>query len=350
MTWEWTKNLRGAVYSMSDVLPHMTLHALKHATVPVTTYAFEGFLENSEELSSLTSPFTLVAQDQLHERNLYGAPKAFLEIEFGDDGHIAVHYVGYDEKLHQEVEGWCQTHLLDTPKSPVLTLETGVGGRPQLRYLGFAARSLVRDNYTPGACAAYDKVVKAWSTEHVSARLCILTGPPGTGKTNMVRGMMHDLPAARFVIIPHSMLDMLGSPSLVGVLSEAARNGTPLIFVLEDADDVLVPRSQGNMHLISALLNLGDGILGSALNLSIICTTNRQASEIDPAIVRPGRLAGQINLTGLGHAQAKRVLHRLNPNAALPPPTMDAKSVGFGASHTSPTWALANLYEAANGP
>jgi ATP-dependent 26S proteasome regulatory subunit len=42
---------------------------------------------------------------------------------------------------------------------------------------------------------------------------------------------------------------------------------------------------------ISNLLNLGDGLLGDALQLKLICTFNCDLSKIDTAIMRKGRLA-----------------------------------------------------------
>jgi len=37
-------------------------------------------------------------------------------------------------------------------------------------------------------------------------------------------------------------------------------------------------------------LNLTDGILGDFLSIQIICTVNCKASDLDPALMRPGRL------------------------------------------------------------
>jgi hypothetical protein len=54
----------------------------------------------------------------------------------------------------------------------------------------------------------------------------------------------------------------------------------PILFIIEDADDCLVPRGSGNVSTISSLLNYTDGIFGSMLDLRIIATTNAEKMEI----------------------------------------------------------------------
>jgi hypothetical protein len=39
----------------------------------------------------------------------------------------------------------------------------------------------------------------------------------------------------------------------------------------------------------STLLNLTEGILGDFLSIQIICTVSCKASDLDPALMRPGR-------------------------------------------------------------
>jgi SpoVK/Ycf46/Vps4 family AAA+-type ATPase len=95
------------------------------------------------------------------------------------------------------------------------------------------------------------------------------------------------------------------------------QNG-PIILVLEDADKCLVERSENNINSIQALLNLGDGILGSLLDIRIVATTNAEELKMDEAITRDGRLSRLIKADLLDRETACNIFKRLCPNKATP--------------------------------
>jgi hypothetical protein len=134
--------------------------------------------------------------------------------------------------------------------------------------------------------------------------------------TYLVRSLLGEVPKAAFVVIPPHLVEELGSPEILPSLT-AAKNEMdgPIVMIIEDADQCLVPRragtKDGNMNAISSLLNLGDGILGSVLDLRIIATTNAKEIEMDPAIKRPGRLCKYAHVGPLSPAEASQTLYRL---------------------------------------
>ena len=73
---------------------------------------------------------------------------------------------------------------------------------------------------------------------------------------------------------------------------------------MEDAEAVLMRRGVDNGFSVSALLNLSDGLLGDGLALHIICTVNCKLTELDPAVMRPGRLRSVYEFTLLSYDQA----------------------------------------------
>ena len=78
-------------------------------------------------------------------------------------------------------------------------------------------------------------------------------------------------------------------------------------MILEDADAVLMSRGSDNRDEVSALLNLSDGMLGDFLSLHIICTINCRVTEIDQALLRPGRLISLKKFERLNREQALRL-------------------------------------------
>jgi ATP-dependent 26S proteasome regulatory subunit len=70
-------------------------------------------------------------------------------------------------------------------------------------------------------------------------------------------------------------------------------------------------RGSDNREQVSAILNLSDGMLADFLRLQIICTINCSAADIDPALLRPGRLLCHRVFSRLDYPQAARLAESL---------------------------------------
>jgi len=185
------------------------------------------------------------------------------------------------------------------------------------KQVGRVTTEFARDNYPPGVLAAFDHVVADMRAEEPCGRFVLLDGPPGTGKTHLVRGLIQALPSATFLLIPPGLGGHLADPSLLGVLVKHRRNarGRPMVVIIEDADSCLVPRQADNASGIATMLNASDGILGAGLDLWIVASTNAAHGEIDAALLRPGRLCQRIAIRPLSPAHARTVFGRLSGHA-----------------------------------
>lgn len=132
--------------------------------------------------------------------------------------------------------------------------------------------------------SASDEIVKAVEDE-TRAGLMILHGQPGTGKTNYLRWLTTQT-KRRIVFIPPEMVVQLTTPGFVSFLLE--HKG--LCFIVEDAEATLSPRMGSEKSIVSTILNLTDGLLGDVLQCQFICTFNTELTNIDEALLRPGRL------------------------------------------------------------
>jgi ATP-dependent 26S proteasome regulatory subunit len=179
--------------------------------------------------------------------------------------------------------------------------------------VGSAGEPIERGNYSEEVITDYDHIVADLKTANPCGRLIILAGPPGSGKTFLVRSLLQEIPRAAFVLVPAHLVQDLGSPELLPALVQVRRDGLSgaIVLVIEDADKVLVERKSGDMNAISALLNLGDGILGSSLDVRILATTNASGLEMDAATRRPGRLCRYIEVGSLSADQASKVIQRV---------------------------------------
>ena len=138
------------------------------------------------------------------------------------------------------------------------------------------------DNYNDDL--PYDKMVEFCDSE--SSGLMLFSGPCGTGKTTIIKKLIHDC-KQQFILLTADTLMNIDSTAFMTFLIKKGANS---VLVLEDCDTLLKSRDLGGNSAISALLNLSDGILGDALNLKFICTYNTNESNIDKALLRKGRL------------------------------------------------------------
>jgi hypothetical protein len=138
----------------------------------------------------------------------------------------------------------------------------------------------------------------------------ILFGPPGVGKTSYLKMLM-----ARFIdrfvfyYLPISAFEILSAPHFVGFwLDQNRRHGPKAkLAIIEDAENLLLPRDERSRAQVSNLLNIGDGFLGEHLKLHVVATTNTPMRKLDEAVVRPGRLMGTREFRRLTRDEALRL-------------------------------------------
>ena len=77
------------------------------------------------------------------------------------------------------------------------------------------------------------------------------------------------------------------------------------IFVIEDAENIVLDRERNGNSSVSALLNISDGLLSDCLNIQIICSFNTDVSKIDNALLRKGRLIAKYDFQDLEVEKAR---------------------------------------------
>jgi hypothetical protein len=173
--------------------------------------------------------------------------------------------------------------------------------------------TFIEDNYEDHVIEQFNNCVSIINNNNPN-NLMIIDGPPGTGKSHLLKGFIERCESTRFIVVPPDMIAHLAKPDMMTYLLDENISPGGFCFILEDADECLLPRDSGNLSAISALLNLTDGLLGRALNIKIICTTNAKVDKIDSALTRKGRLAARIHVGNLPPEQAAIVLGRLRKN------------------------------------
>ena len=140
------------------------------------------------------------------------------------------------------------------------------------------------------------------------AKLVLLHGLPGTGKTTYLKYLAHEL-GKKVLFLPPIMAESIVNPDFIPFLME----NKDCVLIIEDAEKVIGDRNNSGSSVgVSNLLNLSDGILGDILNIHIIATFNMDKEKIDSALLRKGRLIAEHKFGKLSLEDTKTLLKKLN--------------------------------------
>ena len=146
--------------------------------------------------------------------------------------------------------------------------------------------------------------------------LYLFHGEPGTGKTTYIK-YLSTLINRDMIYVPVAFIDSLSDPAFLPALLKKRHS----VLVIEDAEKALLAREPGDASsLVSAILNITDGIMGNVFNISIIATYNSRRQDIDKALLRKGRLKGEHQFDKLDVEQAQKIMddNKINFTAIEP--------------------------------
>ncbi|MFC7479797.1 DUF5925 domain-containing protein [Luedemannella flava] len=172
----------------------------------------------------------------------------------------------------------------------------------------------IRGNYATTAATRLDRLFEL-DRDGVHGRLMLLHGPPGTGKTTVLRALAHawrDWCQFDCVLDPEALfnspsylmqvaLDRTGDCQCADKKHEKWR-----LLLLEDCDELI--RGEAKMatgQALSRLLNLTDGLLGQGRKVLVAITTNEDLARLHPAVVRPGRCLARVEVPALPFGEAR---------------------------------------------
>ena len=160
-------------------------------------------------------------------------------------------------------------------------------------------------NYRPAIKSAYPwikKDVLEYIDDYLNseASVLILIGMPGTGKTTFIKNLIHRSGGNAKVAYDEKV--MMDDSLFAGFIDDDTR-----FLIMEDADAFLQSRTDGNT-MMHKFLNVSDGLISAADKKMVFSTNLPNITDIDPALMRPGRCFDVVEFRPLTRNEAEAVM------------------------------------------
>ena len=137
------------------------------------------------------------------------------------------------------------------------------------------------------------------------AQILVTFGPPGTGKTSFIRDLICEMNLNAF--ISYDMKVLTSDSTFVRYLTDSIFDA----IIIEDADELLTSARGDSNKIIAKILNISDGLIKLPRKKLIFSTNLSKVSDIDSAIIRPGRCFDVMEFRTLNKIEAEAVCVKL---------------------------------------
>ena len=228
---------------VTDLLAELRAHGYRVLRASSTNVAAPPKLSTYEQMEGLSeTQFALVH------------PSGYAEVDARSSGQ-PIRVSSIDEEHVELLRGRMKTWVRPAFDDDAGIIHMLKANRAGVRFaeIGTAGRALRRENYAAAVLRDIDHVTHDIEAPDPCGRIVLLTGPAGSGKTHLIRSILVGAKRPRFVVVQPGDLRSFLDASPLGALAEFVEDeasGRPIVLIVEDADDCLVPRGTDNMSQI----------------------------------------------------------------------------------------------------